>query len=68
MSSKYVLIAPIFLPMLYKMGVSPELSQLAYRLGDSATNIISPLMSFFPLVLIYCNKYNKKCFIISFEF
>jgi aminobenzoyl-glutamate transporter len=46
--------------MLYKMGVSPELSQLAYRLGDSATNIISPLMSFFPLVLIYCNKYNKK--------
>ena len=60
MSSKYVLIAPIFLPMLYKMGVSPELSQLAYRLGDSATNIISPLMSFFPLVLIYCNKYNKK--------
>ena len=60
MSSKYVLIAPIFLPMLYKMGVSPELSQLAYRLGDSATNIISPLMSFFLLVLIYCNKYNKK--------
>ncbi len=60
MSSKYVLIAPIFLPMLYKMGVSPELSQLAYRLGDSATNIVSPLMSFFPLVLIYCNKYNKK--------
>ena len=46
--------------MLYKMGVSPELSQLAYRLGDSATNIVSPLMSFFPLVLIYCNKYNKK--------
>ena len=60
MSSKYVLIAPIFLPMLYKMGVSPELSQLAYRLGDSAANIVSPLMSFFPLVLIYCNKYNKK--------
>ena len=60
MSSKYVLIAPIFLPMLYKLGVSPELSQLAYRLGDSATNIISPLMSFFPLILIYCNKYNKK--------
>lgn len=60
MTSKYVLIAPIFIPMLYKMGVSPELSQLAYRLGDSATNIISPLMSYFTLILIYCNKYNKK--------
>lgn len=60
MTSKYVLLAPIFLPMLYKMGISPELAQLAYRLGDSATNIISPLMSYFALVLMYCNKYNKK--------
>lgn len=60
MTSKYVLLAPIFLPMLYKMGVSPELAQLAYRLGDSSTNVISPLMSYFALILIYCGKYNKK--------
>ncbi|MGY0394888.1 AbgT family transporter [Fusobacterium sp. SYSU M8A802] len=60
MTSKYVLLAPIFLPMLYKLGISPELAQLAYRLGDSATNIISPLMSYFALILMYCNKYNKK--------
>lgn len=60
MTSKYVLLAPIFLPILYKMGISPELAQLAYRIGDSSTNIISPLMSYFALILIYCSKYNKK--------
>ena len=60
MTSKYVLLAPIFLPMLYKMGISPELAQLAYRIGDSSTNVVSPLMSYFALILIYCNKYNKK--------
>ncbi|WP_022820116.1 AbgT family transporter [Fusobacterium russii] len=60
MTSKYVLLAPIFLPMLYKMGISPELAQLAYRIGDSSTNVISPLMSYFALILMYCNKYNKK--------
>ena len=60
MTSKYVLLAPIFIPMLYKMGISPELAQLAYRLGDSSTNVISPLMSFCALILIYCNKYNKR--------
>lgn len=60
MTSKYILLAPIFLPMLYKMGISPELAQLAYRIGDSSTNVISPLMSYFALILMYCNKYNKK--------
>lgn len=60
MSSKYALLAPIFLPILYKMGISPELAQLAYRIGDSSTNIISPLMSYFALMIVYCNKYNKK--------
>lgn len=60
MTSKYVLLAPIFIPMLYKMGISPELAQLAYRIGDSSTNVISPLMSYFALILMYCNKYNKK--------
>lgn len=60
MTSKYVLLAPIFIPMLYKMGISPELTQLAYRIGDSSINVISPLMSYFALILMYCNKYNKK--------
>nr|WP_307776152.1 AbgT family transporter [uncultured Cetobacterium sp.] len=60
MSSKYALLAPIFLPILYKMGISPELAQLAYRIGDSSTNIISPLMSYFALMIVYCNRYNKK--------
>lgn len=60
MSSKYALLAPIFLPILYNMGISPELAQLAYRLGDSATNVISPLMSYFALMLVYCGRYSKK--------
>lgn len=60
MSSKYALLAPIFLPILYNMGISPELAQLAYRLGDSATNVISPLMSYFALMLVYCGRYCKR--------
>ena len=60
MTSKYVLLAPIFIPMLYKMGISPELTQLAYRIGDSTTNIISPLMSYFPIIVGFAAKYAKN--------
>lgn len=54
--------------MLYKMGISPELTQLAYRIGDSSTNVISPLMSYFALILMYCNKYNKKIWNGRFDY
>lgn len=58
-SAKWALMAPIFVPMLMIMGLSPELTQAAYRLGDSFTNLITPLMNYFPLVIIYAKKYDK---------
>ena len=42
------------------LGLSPELTQAAYRVGDSSTNIITPLMPFFPLVVVYCQRYVKS--------
>ena len=59
-SAKWALLAPIFVPMLMQLGYSPELTQAAYRVGDSSTNIITPLMPYFPLVVVFCQRYFKK--------
>ncbi|MBT8087856.1 MAG: AbgT family transporter, partial [Gammaproteobacteria bacterium] len=59
-SAKWGLLAPIFVPMLMTLGVSPDLTQAAYRVGDSSTNIITPLMPYFPLVVVYCQRYVKS--------
>jgi aminobenzoyl-glutamate transport protein len=56
-SAKWALLAPIFVPMLMQLGLSPELTQAAYRVGDSSTNIITPLMPYFPLVVVFCQRY-----------
>lgn len=56
-SAKWALIAPIFVPMLMQLGISPDLTQAAYRVGDSTTNIITPLMPYFPLVVVFCQRY-----------
>ena len=56
---KWGLLAPIFVPMLRSLGISPDLTQAAYRVGDSSTNIITPLMPYFPLVVVYCQRYVK---------
>jgi len=58
-SAKWALLAPIFVPMLMQLGLSPELTQAAYRVGDSTTNIITPLMPYFPLVVVYGRRYVK---------
>jgi len=58
-SAKWALLSPIFVPMLMQLGISPELTQAAYRVGDSTTNIITPLMYYFPLVVVYCTRYVK---------
>ncbi len=58
-SAKWALLAPIFVPMLMQLGISPELSQAAYRVGDSTTNIITPLMPYFPLVVVFGRRYVK---------
>lgn len=58
-SAKWALLGPIFVPMLMRLGISPELTQAAYRVGDSTTNIVTPLMPYFPLVVVYCQRYFK---------
>ncbi len=59
-SAKWAIMAPIFVPMLMLMGYSPELTQAAYRVGDSYTNILTPLLPYFPLVIVFAQKYVKN--------
>jgi aminobenzoyl-glutamate transport protein len=59
-SAKWAILAPIFIPMFMIMGYSPELSQVVYRIGDSVTNVISPMMSFFALIIAFVQKYDPK--------
>ncbi len=58
-SAKWAILAPVFVPMLMLLGYSPELAQAAYRIGDSTTNILTPLMPYFPLVLVFCRRYER---------
>lgn len=58
-SAQWAVTAPIFVPMLMLVGYSPEVIQAAYRIGDSVTNIITPMMSYFGLILAFANKYDK---------
>ena len=59
-SAKWAIMAPIFVPMLMRVGYTPEFTQLAYRIGDSTTNIISPLMSYFAVIVAFAQKYDKN--------
>lgn len=59
-SAKWAMLSTIFVPMLMDLGLSPELTQAAYRVGDSVTNIITPLMPYFPLVVVFCQRYVKS--------
>ncbi|HRN54445.1 MAG TPA: AbgT family transporter, partial [Gemmatimonadaceae bacterium] len=56
-SAKWALIGAIMVPMLMELGVSPDLTQAAYRVGDSSTNIITPLLPYFPLIVVFCKRY-----------
>ncbi len=58
-SAKWAIMAPVFIPMFMLLGYSPELSQVVYRIGDSVTNVISPMMSFFALIIAFVQKYDK---------
>jgi aminobenzoyl-glutamate transport protein len=58
-SAKWALLAPVLVPMLLLLGISPEGATATYRVGDAATNIISPLMVYFPLVLIFAQRWQK---------
>lgn len=59
-SAKWAILAPIFIPIFMFLGYSPELSQVVFRIGDSITNIISPMMSFFALIIAFFQKYLKN--------
>lgn len=59
-SAKWALLGPIFVPMLMQLGFSPELTQAAYRVGDSCPNVLTPLLPYFPLIVLYCQKYVKN--------
>lgn len=59
-SAKWALLAPVMVPMLMLLNISPEMTTAAYRVGDSATNIITPLMVYFPLILTFCQRWQKE--------
>lgn len=59
-SAKWALMAPVFIPMFMLLGYSPEMTQVAYRVGDSVTNIISPMMSYFALIIAFFQRYEPK--------
>ncbi len=59
-SAKWALLAPIMVPLMMQLGVSPDLTQAAYRVGDSMTTIITPLMPYFPLIVVFCQRYVKS--------
>ncbi len=59
-SAKWAVMAPIFVPMFMLLGYSPEMAQAAYRIGDSVVNVVTPLMTYFPLILTFAQKYEPK--------
>lgn len=59
-SAKWAIMGPVFIPVFMLLGYSPELSQAVFRIGDSITNVISPMMSFFALIIVYYQKYDAK--------
>lgn len=59
-SAKWAIMAPVFIPMFMLLGYSPEFTQAAYRVGDSVTNIVSPMMAYFALIVAIVEKYDKK--------
>jgi aminobenzoyl-glutamate transport protein len=57
--AKWALLAPIFIPLFLRLDVPPQTVLAAYRVGDSPTNVITPLMAYFPLVVIFAQRYKK---------
>jgi len=59
-SAKWAIMAPIFVPMFMLLGYHPGITQAAFRIGDSVTNIVTPMMSYFALIVSFMNKYDEK--------
>lgn len=63
-SAKWAILAPIFVPMLMAVGIAPELTQVAFRVSDSAVNVVTPMFAFYPLIILYCQKYVKMLVLV----
>ena len=59
-SAKWAIMAPVFIPMFLKLNIDPAIVQTAYRIADSSTNLISPLMSYFAMIIVFTQVYDKK--------
>lgn len=59
-TAKWAFMSFIFVPMFLRMGISPDMTQCAFRIGDSVTNPIAPFMFYMPLVLTYMQQYDKQ--------
>lgn len=59
-TSKWAVMAPVLVPMLMAVGISPELTQAAFRISDSAVNVATPMFPFYPLIIMYCCRYYSK--------
>ena len=59
-SAKWALLSGIFVPMLMQVGIAPELTQAAYRIGDSCTNAVTPMNYYFPLVVVVAQRYVRS--------
>jgi aminobenzoyl-glutamate transport protein len=58
--AKWALLAPVFIPLFIRLGVAPQTVLAAYRVGDSPANVITPLMAYFPLVVVFTQRYKKE--------
>ena len=59
-SAKWAIMEPVFIPMFLKLNIDPAIVQTAYRIADSSTNLISPLMSYFAMIIVFTQVYDKK--------
>jgi aminobenzoyl-glutamate transport protein len=59
-SAKWAVVGPVFVPMFMLLGYTPEYTQAVYRVGDSVTNVISPMMSYFPLIVAFMQRYEER--------
>ena len=59
-SAKWAIMAPVFVPMFMLLGYHPAITQAAFRIGDSTTNLITPMMNYFALIVAFSQKYDEK--------
>jgi aminobenzoyl-glutamate transport protein len=58
--AKWALLAPIFVPLFLRLGIGPAVVLAAYRVGDSPLNIVTPIMAYFPLIVVFASRYDKQ--------